>query len=112
MEGPDFRYATTGGPLLSFLTLLLLPAVINCEALEFSMCTYNNKRYGASVDLNLDRVHTDRMYNEDVFTQLKKDTVFTSVWYIPRFLAMMAELNFLEHSHTKCHFGKSQCGIP
>jgi hypothetical protein len=107
VEGSDFKFSTSGGPLLSFLIVLLLPVIIPCEAIEFSICTYNNKRYGASVNLEVSRVYTESShYAEEVFHQLKEDTLYTPVWYIPRFLSTMAEHNILEPSGVKCHFGK------
>jgi hypothetical protein len=107
VEGPDFRFSTTGGPLLSFLTVLLLPVVIECEAVEFSICTYNNKRYGASLNLDVNRRESDSaQYVEDVFRKLKEDTLYTPVFYIPRFLATMTERNVVEPAGVTCHFGK------
>lgn len=107
VEGGKFKLTTTGGPLLSFLTILLLPALVECDAMEFSIFTYNNKRYGALMHLDMNGLRdapASESRVDEYLKRLKRRTFYTPVWYIPRFLDTFA--NILEPSHTKCHFGK------
>lgn len=102
VEGNQFRVSTTGGPLVSFLSILLLPIVIQCEFMDFSMLTYNNKRYGANVDIDLNKVSADDA--GDYYNKMKNLTFYTPVWLIPRFLSTVKDI--LEPQCTKCQFGK------
>lgn len=106
VEGVGFRLCTSGGPLMSFLTLLLLPVVIPCETMGFSILTYNNKRYESEIKLDMRKVVGDNFeeYVEECLEQMIQLSFYSPVLYIPRFLAALATI--LVPSETKCHFGE------
>lgn len=109
-EGPDFVISSSGGPLLSYLAILLFAALAPSNGtVEFSLETFHNKEYGARVELDIGKLaQANRSqlleYSATYSARMKKYTFYTPVNHIVRFLDVTAP-RILKPWKTACRHG-------
>lgn len=93
-EGEDdtFRESSTGGPILSFLTILLFACTATCDV-EISLETYNGKIYGAKLPLNISEIdEVQDLVARECYDSLLQAAMYSPIFCIPRFFDNMRDI--------------------